>query len=109
MAWERVATQSTGSIPTGGPLERLPYPAMAGSTPQKQHFAGMDTLNRCQLDEAVPKLLRVTFVRLTAEVFNSAIRYDSCSPGNRQRNLRQTIVQNSHDSAEYAVSLRYSF
>jgi len=71
-----LATQITGSITTGGPLERLPYPGEAG---QRNNFRRDGYFGA---DASLTKPFKITesqLVKFGLEIFNLSTRAIQCS------------------------------
>jgi hypothetical protein len=102
-----LATQITGSITTGGPLERLPYPGEAG---QRNNFRRDGYFGA---DASLTKPFKITesqLVRFSWEVFNlsNSVRFNAVSS-----NLTSGTFGNYSSTLTTArrmqFSLRYSF
>lgn len=103
------AADITNSVPTGGPLIRLPYPGEAG---QRNNYRGDGFFD---VDASLSKPFQITehqVVRFTWEVFNvsNSVRFDT-------RSLTRTVTSGSlgnysatlSTSRRQQFSLRYSF
>ena len=102
-----LATQITGSITTGGPLERLPYPGEAG---QRNNFRRDGNFGA---DASLTKPFKITesqLVRFTWEVFNvsNSVRFNAVS-GNLTSGTFGNYSSTLTTSRRMQFSLRYSF
>jgi hypothetical protein len=102
-----LATQITGSITNGGPLERLPYPGEAG---QRNNFRRDGYFGA---DASLTKPFKITesqLVRFTWEVFNlsNSVRFNAVS-GNLTSGTFGNFSSTLTTSRRMQFSLRYSF
>jgi hypothetical protein len=102
-----LASQITGSITNGGPLERLPYPGEAG---QRNNFRRDGNFG---VDASLTKPFKITekqLIRFTWEVFNvsNSVRFNAVS-GSLVSGTFGNYSSTLTTSRRMQLSLRYSF
>jgi hypothetical protein len=102
-----LASQITGSISTGGPLERLPYPGEAG---QRNNFRRDGNFG---VDASLMKPFKITesqLLRFGWEVFNvsNSVRFNAVS-GSLVSGTFGNYTSTLTTSRRMQFSLRYSF